>query len=84
MKHKITIKTNPKFSIIKFISTYAFIISTIGIGSFFDNIPMQWMGFILVFLTGLGFAMVSTEQEKGLTPDEAIKKIEEYKVNEKQ
>lgn len=57
-------------------------VATIGLGVLFESPAMQWWSFVLTILLILGFATVAMKKNKGLTIEQARKRLDEIEANQ--
>lgn len=80
----ITIKivTKQKWNPMKTLRAFIFIMALILPGVWLESQAMQWVGFIFLILTLLGYIVISSEKSSGLTIAEARQVLDELQKEE--
>jgi putative effector of murein hydrolase LrgA (UPF0299 family) len=78
----INIVTNPKMDLMRSVMQLLFITAIIGIGVVLDSRAMEWIGFIIVMIAGIGIVVNAVNKDSNLTIAEARLRLDDLEKKE--
>lgn len=79
---KITIETNPKFSLARHLVGFAAQTVPIGVGVWWQSEPLQWLGLVCAVLFLVALSIWYARRDFALTIEEARRRLDEIERDE--